>query len=641
MEKPVKKYSRRWWIDEVTTAEKRLKEKWWDSADKVIDRFLDNRGAGETEAYRYNIFWANVGILRASLYANPPKPMVSRQYGDYNDDVARVAGEMLERLLTLDLQKELSDTDQAFRYAVEERLIPGAGVIWFRYEVTTEQRSTEPVFDPMTNVEMAPAQTYEVITDEQVETDHVHFKDFIYPAARVWEEVPWVARRVFLTRDAVKKRFGEDIAKLLAEEGAAGTDDDAKTFARHKTEVFEIWCRDTRKVYWASVSGPDHMLDEKDDMLQLPGFFPCPRPLFATLTTNDLIPRPDYVMVQDQYRELDELSERIVLLEKALRVAGVYDSSNQAIQQLVNGARENTLIPVDQWAALAEKGGLKGVVDWMPIDIIAKVMGELKEQRVDKVQQIYELTGLSDIMRGATAPRETATAQSLKAQYSSVRLQYLQQEVGIFVQQGLRIKSEIICRHFQPQTIIERSNIQNTPDAQNAQAAVQLLKNMGVGKYRIEVNSDSMAIPDYNAERTSRIEFMTMLGQFISQIIPLVQTLPGAAPHLLQLVQWCAAGFRGSRQAEAILDQGIKALQNNPPGPVEENSGAPPTDPMAVEVERAKGQSETIKAQGKIAGERAKADAKERMNKSQQETEVVKGLIQSIAAPPMQGRAKQ
>lgn len=640
MEKPVEQYSRKWWLDEVTTAERRLKDRWWESADKVVERYLDERGLGENELYRYNIFWANVGILRASLYATPPKPMVSRQYGDYADDTARVAGEMLERLLTLDLQKELSDTDQAFRYAVEDRLIPGAGVIWFRYEVTTEKQTTDPVIDPMSGAELAPAQEYEKITDEQVETDHVHFKDFIYPAARVWEEVPWVARRVWMTRDAVEKRFGKDVSKLLVEEGASGTDYEQKAFARHKTEVYEIWCRDTRKVYWISVSGSDKMLDEKDDILQLPGFFPCPRPLFATLTTNDLIPRPDYVMVQDQYRELDELSERIVLLEKALRVAGVFDSSNQAIQQLVNGARENTLIPVDQWAALSEKGGLRGVVDWMPIDVIAKVMGELKEQRVDKVQQIYELTGLSDIMRGATAPRETATAQSLKAQYSSVRLQYLQQEVGIFVQQGLRIKAEIICRHFQPETILERSNIQNTPDAPLAQAAVQLLKDTGLGKYRIEVNSDSMAIPDYNAERTSRIEFMTMLGQFLVQVTPILQSLPQAAPFFLQLIQWCAAGFRGSRQAEAILDQGIKALQNNPPGPAEEADKAPPTDPMAVEVERAKGQTETIKAKGKVAGEQAKAGAKQQMDRSQQQTEIVKGMVAAMQPPPMQGRMR-
>lgn len=640
MEEQVEKYSRRWWLDEVTTAEKRLKDRWWDSADKVIARYLDERGSGEAEAYKYNIFWANVGILRASLYASPPKPMVSRQYGDFQDDVARVAGEMLERMLTLDLQRELSDTDQAFRYAVEERLIPGAGVIWFRYEVTTEKKSTEPVVDPTTGTELAPAQEYETITDEQVETDHVHFKDFIYPAARVWEEVPWVARRVFLTRSAVADRFGEDTAKLATEEAAAGTDDENRAFARHKTEVYEVWCRDTRRVYWLSKSGSDELLDEKEDILQLPGFFPCPRPLFATLTTNDLIPRPDFIMVQDQYRELDELSERIVLLEKALRVAGVYDQSNQAIQQLVNGARENTLIPVDQWSALAEKGGLQGVVDWMPIDIISKVMGDLKEQRVDKVQQIYELTGLSDIMRGATAPRETATAQSLKAQYSSVRLQYLQQEVGIFVQQGLRIKAEIICRHFQPETVIERSNIGNTPDAPLAQQAVQLLKDMGIGKYRIEVNSDSMAIPDYNAERTGRVEFMTMLGQFMAQVTPILQTLPQAAPHLLQLIQWCAAGFRGSRQAEAILDQGIKALQENPPGPVEDKAAAPPTDPMAVEVERAKGQTETIKAKGKVAGEQAKAGAKQQMDKSQQQTDIVKGMVQAVQPQPMQGRSR-
>lgn len=639
------KYSARWWKDEVTRAEKRLKDRWWDAADRVTARYLDRRDGDSStataEAYRYNIFWANVGILKASLYANPPKPMVSRQFSDHEDDVARVAGEVLERMVGLDLQKELSEEHQAFRHAVEDRLIAGAGNLWYRYEPTIEKKTTDPVLDPATGAELAPATEFEQVVDEQVEVDHVNFKDFLFPACRTWEEVTWCARRVHLTPERLKARFGAEKADLLTDPldalGKPEGGDPDKAFKKGMAEVFEIWCKDTKKVYWLAAVGEEQLLDTRDDPLRLPGFFPCPKPLFATLTTNDMIPRPDYVMVEDQYRELDELSERCVLLEKALRVAGVYDQKNQAIQQLVNGALENTLIPVDSWGALAEAGGLKGVVDWMPIDVVAKVLKELTTQRMDKVQQIYELTGLSDIMRGATAPRETATAQNLKAQYSSVRLQYLQQEVAIFVQNGQRIKAGIICEHFQRETILNRSNMMNTPDRDLAQQAVELLKS-GKGKdYRIEVNSDSLAIPDYNTERQGRLEFMTMFGQFISQVQPVLATLPQAAPFFLQLMQWCAAPFRGARQAEAILDKAVKALQMNPPGPAAEAeaAAAPPTDPNAVRVEEQKTATERQKGQNQMIG----AQAQQVKDKSSQQTAMVKGVVQALTAnaqPPQQ-----
>jgi hypothetical protein len=647
MAEKVKRYSRAWWVEELKQSEKRLKDKWWDAADKVIDRYLDNRESGDSDAYRYNVFWANVGILKASLYANAPKPMVSRQYSDHMDDVARVAGEMMERMLTLDLQKEISEEHQAYRHAVEDRLIPGAGQVWYRYEPTIEKKSTEAVVDPMTGAELAPAQEYEEITDEQVECDHINFKDFLFPVARTWEEVPWVARRAHMTKVRVEARFGKEIADELFTKGELFEDGSPESmrardsFKRGRGEIFEIWCKDTRKVYWIAFTGPDKLLDEKEDPLRLPGLFPCPRPLFATLTTNDLIPRPDYVMIQDQYRELDELSERCVLLEKSLRVAGVYDQSNDAIKQLVNGKMENVLIPVEQWAALAEKGGLKGVVDWMPIDIVSKVLGELSERRMDKIQQIYELTGLSDIMRGATKERETATAQTLKAQYSSVRLQYLQQEVGIFVQHGLRIKAEIIAEHFQPQTILARTNIQNTEDAPLAQQAVELLKNKKLAMYRIEVNADSMAIPDYNAERSARAEFMQMFGAAITAMQPIMMAMPTAAPFLLKLLQWAAAPLRGSRQAEAILDQAIKSLEMNPPPPAQEGGGANENDVAAAKEGTA---TEQAKGQSAVAAERAKLATKQGSEQASQQTAMVKavaGLIQPPPPPQEPGVAKK
>jgi hypothetical protein len=49
--------------------------------------------------------------------------------------------------------------------------------------------------------------------------------------------------------------------------------------------------------------------------------------LFATLTTDSLIPVPDFTLYQDQAETLDVLATRIDGLVRALQVRGVYDAS--------------------------------------------------------------------------------------------------------------------------------------------------------------------------------------------------------------------------------------------------------------------------------------------------------------------------
>jgi stress-induced morphogen len=105
---------------------------------------------------------------------------------------------------------------------------------------------------------------------------------------------------------------------------------------------------------------------------------------------------------------------------------------------------------------------------------------------------------MSDIMRGQASQQTTATEQAIKARFASVRVQSMQDEFARFCSDTQRIKAEIISKHFEPQTIIERSNIMRTPDAQFAEQAVQLIKDK-FSEYRITVNPDSVSLTDFAA----------------------------------------------------------------------------------------------------------------------------------------------
>jgi hypothetical protein len=551
------------WSTEIQAAGQEL-NKFHTDANRITQRYLDRRDAYAKDESKVNLFWSTMKVLLSMLYARPPKADVSRTFQDFEDDQARVAGLMLQRILNRGFDENVSVWDAAVRQGIEDWLIVGLGQIWLRYEVKTEPYVIPAEFDPMTGMEIVPEQEAERIVDEDAPVDYIYWEDFFWSPARTWPEVRWVARRVWMTKDQLQERFGEEIAKIVPLGVQVRKADVNDQSPQHdpwsKAEVFEIWCKENKKVYWYA-KGADVILDVKDDPLQLDGFFPCPKPLAANVTSSNFMPRADYIFAQDQFNELDEINTRITWLTRAAKVVGVYDKSADGVQRMFQQGAENQLIPVDNWALFAEKGGIKGQVDWAPIDMVTNCIERLRQYRQDKVMQIYEVLGISDVMRGSSRASETATAQQIKAQFGSTRIQLMQFYIADWISQSLRIKAEIICKHWQPETIIKRSNIERTPDAAMAMEAIALLKDEHMAQYRVNVEADSMAALDWAAERDAAVQFMQGLGAFISQVAPMAQSVPQAAPVLLSLLQWSVSKFRVSQQIEGVLDQAIGTLK--------------------------------------------------------------------------------
>lgn len=585
------------WGTEITASKQEL-SKFHDESKKILARYLDKRDTwGESES-RVNLFWSTMKVLLSMLYARPPKADVSRAFQDFDDDQARVASTILQRLLNRGFEEDVSAWDTAVRQAIEDWLIVGMGQIWLRYEVETEE--VPESIDAMTGM-LIPAS--ERIVDEDAPVDYVHYEDFFWSPARTWSEVRWVARRVYMTKDQLVARFGEEIARVVPMTSAPKTQNDQtpKYDPWSRAEIFEIWCKENKKVYWYA-KGSEVILDVKDDPLDLDGFFPCPKPLAANVTTANFMPRADYIFAQDQFNELDEINTRITWLTRAAKVIGVYDKSADGIQRMFQQAAENQLIPVDNWAMFAEAGGVKGKVDWVPIDQVVNAINQLRVYRQDKTQQIYEVLGVSDIMRGASVASETATAQQIKAQFGSTRMQLNQFYIAEWISEALRIKAEIICKHWQPQTIAFRSNIERTPDAQFAPQAIALLKDEHVAQYRINVEADSMAALDWAAERDAAVQFMQGLGAFISQVAPMAQQVPEAGPYLMRMMQWAVSKFRVSTQIESILDQAVNGMQQQLQAP------KPPPQPDPDTVIKAQVEQAKIASQEKIAMMEAQSD---------------------------------
>jgi hypothetical protein len=175
------------WASEIEAAEKELK-KAWERGEMANRRFLDERDMLTADRKWFNIFYANTNILESALYAQLPKPTVSRKYVDYNDDVARVAATILQRAITEDLDDPEDTTDAVMRHCVQDRLVPGCAAAWLRLETITEPISLPPtpgLTGMETIEELAETKTNETeqIIDQEVHIDYVYWKDFCGPPA--------------------------------------------------------------------------------------------------------------------------------------------------------------------------------------------------------------------------------------------------------------------------------------------------------------------------------------------------------------------------------------------------------------------------------------------------------------------------
>lgn len=476
------------WLAEIELAEKDHDE-WLKRCKKIVDRYRDKRNATDTDTRKLNIFWSNIQTLLPAIYARTPKPDIQRRFKDA-DPVGRNAAEVLER--ACDFQVSSGSFDESLRACVLDYTLVARGQAWVRYvphfqpavQVAPEDsagaaESDEPEQEDATETPAdegdeptAPAQE---VVFEEVAVDHVHSSDFMHNPARTWAEVRWVSRKSYMTRDAMVARKFKDADNVELDYTPDGvpneTDAEPKWQAFKKATVYEIWDKPSRKVYWIAKGQKSAPLDERDDPLRLKNFFPCPRPALGTVDNSTLIPTPDYIEYQDQAAELDDLTARIATLSKALKVVGIYDASFDQLKRLLEEGVDNTMIPVENWGATAEKGGLKGVCDFLPIQQVCETLMELYKAREQVKDNLYEITGLSDIIRGESDPRETAEAQGIKARFGTMRLQDRQAEVQRFARDLVRIMAEIIAEHFSMDTLRIMTGVQ-LPTRAQVQAAM-------------------------------------------------------------------------------------------------------------------------------------------------------------------------
>jgi hypothetical protein len=605
------------WYNCIAQYERTFKE-WEGRSDKITKRYRDDSRSRNNPNAKFNILWSNVQTITPAVFARLPRPDVSRRFRD-NDPIGRVASMMLERALEYEIE-HYGDYASAMKQSVQDRLLGGRGTAWVRYE--------PHIVGEMAGMgEGAPDDGYQITEDiDEAETeggvyrenqerieyecapvDYVHWRDFGLTVARTWEEVTAVWRKVYMGRPALVERFGEELGGRIPLDTKPET---SRTFNEKMGEgaseavVYEIWDKTTGQVLWLSKS-LGKILDTRDDPLQLENFWPCPKPMFSTLTTDSLIPVPDFVLYQDQARQLDTLADRIDGFIQALKVRGVYDASEPSLQRLFTEGENNALLPVKNYGAFSEKGGMQGAINLVDIGPIAQGL-QMAYQAMEQVKgQIYEIMGIADIQRGQTDPNETLGAQIIKSNNASGRLKTMQHDVVNFATALLQIKAQIICQHFTDDTIVKISGaMQLSPQDQALiPQALQLLKDEPAKNFRIEVTSDSMIYQDEEQEKQDRVQFLTAVSQFMQTALPVATQSPELTPLLMEMLKFGVTAFKAGKGMEGLIDetadkfrQQAKQMEGQPKPPTPEMQKLQ----MQAQMEQAKMQAQSQAKQAEM-----------------------------------------
>lgn len=621
---------------------KEFHRKWQLAGKTVVGKFLMKDVAANDPyqggGYNLNLFGINVKTQQDMLYGHVPKVSVDRRYADEKDQVARVATLMASRILNADIEEHGEDFTTIMRSCLQDRLLPGLGCARVRYKMEGDEETKEK-------------------TDEGIDDEYVHWMDVLWSPARTWKEVRWIAFRMYKSKSELKKFLGADAKKIKIDSIPFNSKNPMESLSSktssfwNKCEMWEIWSKEFGYVFWYVEGFPEILKAEKDP-LELDGFFPCPPFFLANVTTMQYCPKSDYSFAESLYREIDELEERISLLTKAVKVVGVYDKkAGSDIGRLVNETAENKLIPVDSWAVFQERGGIKGSIEFLPIEQIVAAIGQLQTQQQSRIQQLYEVTGMSDIMRGVADEKTQVGTQQLKARFASVRVQAVQDEFTRFATDMQKLRLQIIAKFYDVPTIIKQANMAYSMDGDNQELviqAAQFLKNEEISKWRISISPESMAMTDYSQLRMERTEYINALGIFLQSSYPIAERFPQATPILLELLKWGLAGFKGSKEIEGVIDKAVQLMQSA----AQQGQGQGQQNPEMLKVQAELRQSQEehaqkmqenqqkhdLKMQEMMAGFRAElAEIEARMNETHSKTmaNINKNTSDMLSAPPM------
>lgn len=577
------------WLDrlELTSDE----EKEW-RKDSEEARMVYEAGKEAPTGTAFNLYYSYIETVCPSLYNSTPNPDIRRRFND-RDPTAKEGADTIERVISYSVDEY--DFDDTFSDCVFDLATTGRGVPRVKYIAELAEDGQD-------------------VGAQAVECENVPWASFRRGPARAWKDVPWEAFAHYMDKAALKELNPAIDVPLNFYVDKSGENKEAAEQDKPESDLFkralvwEIWDKDTRKVYFIAPSYADDVITSVDDPLGLKQFFPTPRPMMTGKASGRLVPLSPYKILKPQIKEIENLTNRINKLIKTLRPRGL-GPDGVDVEKWAS-ADDGEIVQVSDVAKWLQEGGagaMEKLIAWFPMEPTVKAIQELYIRREQAKMEFFEVGGQADIMRGQSDPNETLGAQDIKQNWGSLRLKKAQAEVQRCARDLFRLKAEIISEKFTPQNLAMMTGVQLNPQdpegLKKFDAMVKLLKDDRMRGYRIDIETDSTIQGDAARNQESMARFIEGSGAYFTAVAPMVQAGAMSKTAAVKIYSSFARYFKLGKEADAVLDQLADEAQQ---ADQEAAQQGPPPNP---EMEKVKAQIEGDKAKLQIEGQKAQLDA--------------------------------
>ena len=537
-----------------------------------------------SKSMSYNIFFSNVNVLTANLFTNLPKPDIQRRFLKKTEDDKLKYNTFLEVAKVTEgavsFYCDVSDAQSEFKKTVFNSVKIGRGVTWV-------------VYDPKIGGEEGNEQ----VIDRELYEDSLKYDEYLQSNANAKKNIWWKARRHLLSKEDLKTQYNYDAED---EELNFGKDEEDSTTAQKMAEVWEVWDKSEKKrQIFLQSSVNDEFLQSTEDPYGLENFFPCDDITYMTNGEN-VVPINEYEVYKQKAKVLDALSRKSDSLEKAIKLVITTTDANAKKTKEIATAQDGTVVSLSD-TNVTGGSNVNNLVGAVPVDGALLIVNHLTAKKDEIKQDIFDVTGISDLARGQSNPNETATAQKIKGVFGSLRFQDRQKMIQNHVKNIYQIKTEIICEHWDAQTLEEITGtslptqeekqevkmsmaIQQNPQlAQQAQMAglpvkqvtqsdvdmldqptwdevLEIMKSDKLRNYTIDIESTSTVFDDKVAENASLQTTVDLYLGLVTQAAQLQD--PNLIKGFLPLLKMSLTNTKAGRAVSTQLEEAIEGAYN-------------------------------------------------------------------------------
>jgi len=563
-----------------------------ESAKGAFDKYFNKAKECEkeytAEGKNYNIFYSNVQTLDANLAITNPKPDIQRRFLKKLDsdllrsntyaEVARILSGAVEYVV------DVANVDKIIKKDIHNDNVVGRGVAWIEYNPTIETDENGVEF----------------IANRDVHLTSLKYDEYLCSTAECEADIWWKARRHLLSRKEIYDRFGysADDRELQYKPS-----DDNETVL-NRGEVWEIWDKNDKKRVFILLTHKNHeLLEETDNPYKLECFFPCDELCFIR-ENNSVVPVPEYLLYKKQADLLEETSKKIAQISDAVKYVVVSGSQDKSVSNQITAAQNGDVLTIQSNGAVNSIAEMLTVV---PVESAVNMINYLEDLKERTKNSIFEITGISDLMRGLSDPRETAKAQQIKGMFGSLRFQDKQKMVQEHRKRIYRIIAEIIAEHYDEATLSEMTCTylptneeklaldaqiqglqaqgqevsQDLLDKYNGMVnmptwddVINILRSDRLRNYTVDVETTATAFDDHE-QQTEAVDSIAntyvQVAQMADQLSPAF--LKGFIPIMRMKLSNCKLSSAISRQMEEALDEAYKEVDSEakqPPQPTPE-----------------------------------------------------------------------